>query len=463
MTPPHMDGGIAHVAVPGPLLAEYCENALVSRLIHGIEPVKVRDAFDHHAVGVRQGFPDLPDPLPGHMRGAHDKVECLWGSSPALRDHKAMQRAQSCGADLGFAGAALRHDEGGVTAIQLPLDSLRYSQLGVVEGVARLLLDVVVDGQYLLRQRLSGRVEQGDELIPDALRHINAECVEIRRDASHIPESVRLVRDSAGDHDLPLFQALLQHVHYVPVIRQQLQQPGVQLFVERKHFHPAQYLPGGQLIQHVVLKLREQGRGGLSVYLREQAVPIPGRAKDVAFAGLGRFRLLGGVFFFVFSVILLIGGQSFVADDKGSCGICAVMGHMPLVGLGLAFQMKGIPVLNEINGPAAVNGIRHSAHHFRISAEADGGKGFLPAVGFGDDGVRVGGQTDLRLGVKIGQLQQVALRHFICSLLSVSGQKKTATASQKAITVFCVHYFLFQAVAVRRKGQTSPLPFAIPP
>ena len=80
---------------------------------------------------------------------------------------RAPRGAQGCGADLGFAGAALRHDEGGVTAIQLPLDSLRYSQLGVVEGVARLLLDVVVDGQYLLRQRLSGRVEQGDELIPD--------------------------------------------------------------------------------------------------------------------------------------------------------------------------------------------------------------------------------------------------------------------------------------------------------
>ena len=73
----------------------------------------------------------------------------------------------------------------------------------------------------------------------------------------------------------------------------------------------------------------------------------PGRAKDVAFAGLGRFRLLGGVFLLIFSIVLLIGGQSFVTDDKGSRGICAVMGHMPLVGLGLAFQMKSIPVENN--------------------------------------------------------------------------------------------------------------------
>lgn len=95
------NGRIAHIAIPGPFLAEHREDALISRLVHGIEPVKFRDAPDYHGVGVRQGLPYLPHPLPGHMGGTHHQVECLLGSSPALCRHKAMQRTQGCGADFG--------------------------------------------------------------------------------------------------------------------------------------------------------------------------------------------------------------------------------------------------------------------------------------------------------------------------------------------------------------------------
>ena len=40
--------------------------------------------------------------------------------------------------------------------------------------------------------------------------------------------------------------------------------------------------------------------------------------------------------------------------------------------------------------------------------------------GLGDNGVRVGGQADVRLGGIIGQFDQVALWHFVCVLLSDS-------------------------------------------
>jgi len=57
----------------------------------------------------------------------------------------------------------------------------------------------------------------------------------MRCHAGHAVKTVRLVRSGTGDRDLSLLQALLQHVHHVFVIRQQLQQPDIQLFMEREH------------------------------------------------------------------------------------------------------------------------------------------------------------------------------------------------------------------------------------
>ena len=62
--------------------------------------------------------------------------------------------------------------------------------------------------------------------------------------------------------------------------------------------------------------------------------------------------------------------------------------------------MRRISVLDEVDAPTAIDGVRHGSNHFRVPAKADGGDGFFLAVGLGDDGIRVGGQADVCLGVK---------------------------------------------------------------
>ena len=87
------------------------------------------------------------------MGGAEDEVEGFWGPAAAC-SRVALERTQSGGADLCLSRAALRHNEGNIAVVQLPLHSLRHSELGVIEGVSGLLLYIAVDGQHLIRQRL---------------------------------------------------------------------------------------------------------------------------------------------------------------------------------------------------------------------------------------------------------------------------------------------------------------------
>ena len=49
---------VAHIAVPGLLLAEYRIDAFVSGLVHSIQPLQLCDTLDHHGIGVGQGLPD---------------------------------------------------------------------------------------------------------------------------------------------------------------------------------------------------------------------------------------------------------------------------------------------------------------------------------------------------------------------------------------------------------------------
>ena len=144
------DGRVAHVAVPGLFLAEDRVNALVSFLVHGIQAVQVRDTPHNHSVGVRQGFPNLPDPLLGDMGGRHDDAEGLFRDFSALGGPQAVQRTQGGGADLRFARPTFRNNKRGALAVQLALDGFRHGKLGVVKGISGLCLDVVVDGQHLL-------------------------------------------------------------------------------------------------------------------------------------------------------------------------------------------------------------------------------------------------------------------------------------------------------------------------
>ena len=58
-----LNSGIAHIAVPGALLAEHRKNTLRTVLVHIIKPVEVCDAFYHHGKGVGQSLADLTHPL----------------------------------------------------------------------------------------------------------------------------------------------------------------------------------------------------------------------------------------------------------------------------------------------------------------------------------------------------------------------------------------------------------------
>ena len=77
-------GGIAHIAVPRPLLGKDRVHTLIALLVESIEPVQLRDAMHHHGIGVRQRFPDLTHPFSCDMGGAHDDAEGLLRAAPPL-------------------------------------------------------------------------------------------------------------------------------------------------------------------------------------------------------------------------------------------------------------------------------------------------------------------------------------------------------------------------------------------
>ena len=143
-------GRIAHIAVPCLFLGKYRKNALVPLLVQLIQAVQVCDAAYHHAVGVGKGFPNLPHPFPGNMRGRHHQPKGFFSSVSVLRGPQAMQRADCGRADLALAAPAFRDNDGGAVPFQLAFDRFCHGELGVVQRVARPLQDAVVDGQHLL-------------------------------------------------------------------------------------------------------------------------------------------------------------------------------------------------------------------------------------------------------------------------------------------------------------------------
>ena len=287
------DGGIAHIAVPGLLLAEYRIDAFVSGLVHSIQPLQLCDTLDHHGIGVGQGLPNLPHPLLGDMGGAHDQPKGFLGPAPALSCPHTMQSAQGRGADFRLSRTTFGNDERNALLVQLALDRLGHGQLCVVEGVSRFLLDVVVDSQHLLGQRLGGRVEQRCELVPDAVGHGDAEGVEVTGDVLHALKAVRLVRAGPGNGDSSALQAPLQNLHHVFIVGPQLQHPGVQLLRQGEDLQRPQLAPVDEGVQNSVPELRDEGCGGLAVQLLKEPVSVPGGNEDVALPGLDGLLFAG--------------------------------------------------------------------------------------------------------------------------------------------------------------------------
>ena len=66
---------VAHVAISGTFLGKDCVNTFIPLLVHGVEPVQLRNTVDYHGIGVREGFSDLSHPFPGDVGRAHDNAK----------------------------------------------------------------------------------------------------------------------------------------------------------------------------------------------------------------------------------------------------------------------------------------------------------------------------------------------------------------------------------------------------
>ena len=193
-------------------------------------------------------------------------------------------------------------------------------------------MDIIIDLQHFFRKRLRCRIELGNELAADTVRHSNTKCIQIAGYAVYLRKAVCRIRDSTRNGDTPIFEPLLQNVRYVSVLWQQRQRPCFHALSEGKHFHLPQIAAGNERIQHIVLKLRDQRCGGFPVYLSKQTRTVSGRAKDIAFAWVFRDVLIA----IVGSIFLRL---AVIVSHQGRNGIYPVVGQQPSVTFGSAIQI----------------------------------------------------------------------------------------------------------------------------
>ena len=75
------------IAVPQPFLN-------IPLLVHGVEPVQLRDTVDYHGIGVREGFSDLSHPFPGDVGRAHDNAKGFVRAASLLSRPQTMQGSE---------------------------------------------------------------------------------------------------------------------------------------------------------------------------------------------------------------------------------------------------------------------------------------------------------------------------------------------------------------------------------
>ena len=129
---------------------------------------------------------------------------------------------------------------------KLPFDSLRHRKLGIIEGIAGFLVDIIIDLQHFFRKRLRCRIELGNELAADTIGHSNAKGIQIAGHAAYLRKAVCRIRDSTRNGDIPIFEPLLQNVCYVLILRQQRQRPCFHTLCEGKHLHLPQIAAGNE-------------------------------------------------------------------------------------------------------------------------------------------------------------------------------------------------------------------------
>ena len=172
-----------HIAVPGFLFAQDRKTGFRAPLIHLVEPVKVPDAVNNSGKGVWNRLLDLADPLLCDVGRAEHDVKCLGQTDRLLVCEKARSnRDNGNGPDLGLPGAAFRNDQPHLALLQAALDGLGHGELGVIEGVPGMLLDILIDHQHFRRQGLFCGIKQGHKQLLDPLGNRNAEGVQIVSD-----------------------------------------------------------------------------------------------------------------------------------------------------------------------------------------------------------------------------------------------------------------------------------------
>ena len=271
-----------HVSVPSSFLADDGVNALVPTLVKGVEFIQLRGVANDGPKGFRKGLRQLAHPLLCHMGRTEDDIKGLLPGLPASHSGRGRDRSGQGGRpDFRFPGTAFRHDECELIFGELLSDRFCHGQLRGVERIARVFPDVLVDGEDLRGKRLCRRIEQRLELVADALRHGDAEGVQVACDVAHGVEAVRF-SDGPRNGDCSASQPVLHHGNDVGVVLLAEQDPGFQLLPDGDNGQPLQDTPVFQLREQIVPKLRDQRHGGFAVHFLEEMVPVPCGAEDHA-------------------------------------------------------------------------------------------------------------------------------------------------------------------------------------
>ena len=171
-----------------------------------------------------------------------------------------MQCAEGSRADFRFVRAAFRNDKRSFLAVKLPLDRLRHRKLDIIEGLAGLLHDIVIDSEYFIRKRLSGWIEDGHELIADTVSDGHAEGIEIPCDIVDLVNPIRGAGYSAGDLNGPGLQPLLQYLYDILIIRFQIQRPCVDPLLLRDDLQLPEIASLLERSKYIVPKRRNEWR-----------------------------------------------------------------------------------------------------------------------------------------------------------------------------------------------------------
>ena len=376
--------------------------------------VELLDTVDYGGKGVWHSLLHLPYPFFCYMGGAENNIEGLKKAGAFLLSVKSSRRGRNgCRADLGLARTAFRHDQPHFVALELPLDGLRHRKLGVVEGIARVVADVLIDCQHFRGKRFFGGIEQRNKKVFDPLGHRNAEGVQIVRYRLQFVQ-----RGGAGDRarysDGSVFQAAFQNGRDVFVLLLTAQQP--RLHLAGNGFDPqgAEDLPPRQFGKNIVLKLRDQRNRGFLIDCPEQIRLVAGRAEDVGVARrqiqLG-LRLCRRIFRIIRCLLCFsLAGLSIVLSNQGRLGVHPIVAEDAPVLLGKRAEGHGAVFTLDLDGNSAIDRVCETAHFLRVSPEPQGRQGrlsfFVPY-----HCVRVSGQPDAVFFVVVGDFHEFLLVH----------------------------------------------------